>query len=161
MFATIGAGFAQNYMVVNTEKVFKSMSSYTSAVAQLDTLAESYQKEIDAAFDELEKQYNSYQSQKAALSASARQSRENAILQREAEINKYQESIFGQKGTLVTKRVETLKPLQDKVFAVIEKYAKDNGYQIVLDSASNPTLIYYSPAADKTDVIIEQVKNIK
>lgn len=161
IFAAAGSAFAQNYMVVNTEKIFKSMPSYTSAVAQLDTLAQRCQADIDDAFDQLEQTYNDYQAQKASLSASQRQAREKAILDREAEINRYQENVFGQKGTLVTRRVELLKPIQDKVFEVIEKYAREHGYQIVLDTASNPSIIYSSPEADKTEAITELVKAIK
>ena len=39
---------AQNYMVVNSEKIFKSISEYNSAIDQLDKLAETYQKQVDA-----------------------------------------------------------------------------------------------------------------
>lgn len=149
---------AQNYMVVNTETIFKSITAYNNANTTLDNLGKQYQKEVDDAFAEVEKMYNDYVSQRAYLSESARVTRENAILDREEEITKYQESIFGPEGELMKKRVELIKPIQDRVFEAINKYAAANGQAIVLDIANNPTVLYYAPSADKTEEIIKLVK---
>ncbi|MBP3355648.1 MAG: OmpH family outer membrane protein [Rikenellaceae bacterium] len=150
--------FAQNYAVVNSEKVFKSIDAYNTALTQLDKLAEQYQQTVDKAFDELETTYNNYQARKATMSASSRQTQEDAIIAREKEIAKYQQSIFGTEGTLMKKRVELIKPIQDRVFKVIEEYAQSHGYDLVIDIAGNPTLLYYKPSADKTEEIIRLVK---
>ena len=149
---------AQNYMVVNTETVFKSIAAYNEANTKLENLAKQYQKEVDDAFAGVEKMYNDYMSQKPYLSESARLTREKAILDREEEINKYQEKIFGPEGELMKKRVEMIKPIQDKVFETINKYAAANGQAIVLDIANNPMVLYYAPSADKTQEIIKLVK---
>ena len=88
----------------------------------------------------------------------SRQAREDAIIAREKEVNKYQEQIFGQQGDLMKKRVELIKPIQDKVFGIINKYAQDNGYGLVLDIAASPMVLYYAPSADKTEDIIKLTK---
>lgn len=159
LFAAAGA-FAQNggTMVVNTEKIFKAMPKYNEAITQVETLGEQYQKNVDQAYANIEKMYTSYMAQKSYLNEATRQSREDAIIQREQEVGKYQESIFGPEGELIKKRVELIKPIQDSVFAVINKYARDHNYTIVLDIASNPTVLYYAPTQDKTDDIINLVK---
>ncbi len=149
---------AQNYMVVNTETVFMSMAAYTNAEASLERLGEQYQTEIDDAFAEVEKMYNDYVAQKPYLSESSRSTREAAILDREAEILERQESLFGPEGELMKKRVEMVKPIQDRVFEAINRYAQANGFALVIDLANNPTVLYYSSAADKTQAIIELVK---
>ena len=64
---------AQNYIVVNSEKIFKSVAAYNTAIAELDKLAEQYQKQVDEKFKEVETLYNSYQGQKASLNAATRQ----------------------------------------------------------------------------------------
>ena len=149
---------AQNYMVVNSEKVFKSLTSYNNALETLDDLAESYQNTVDQKFAAVEQMYNSYMQQRASLSESYRQQREKAILDAEAEATEYQEEIFGTDGTLMQKRVELIQPIQDKVFKTIESYAKRYGYDLVIDSASNPTLLYNSEKVDFTDRIIEALR---
>ena len=50
---------------------------------------------MDAKFAEVEALYNAYMNQKASLSATTRQTRENAILAREKEAQTFQESLFG------------------------------------------------------------------
>ena len=156
--ATIGVASAQNYMVVNSEKVFKSVVAYNEALEQIETLAASYQQQVDAKFAEVEKLYNSYVKQRASLSDAARQQYEAAILEAEAEATKYQESLFGNDGELMKRRVELIQPIQAKVFGTIESFSQQNGFDLVIDIASNPTLLYYSPKVDFTAKIIEALK---
>ena len=153
------AAMAQNYIVVNSEKVFKSIAAYNTAIEELDNLAKNYQQWVDAKFEEVEKLYNSYQQQKASLSASTRTTIEQQILQKEEEAQKYQQEVFGDEGTMMKLREEKLKPIQDRVFKLIDEYAVKNGYGLVLDIASNPTVLYYAPATDKTQEIIKIVNN--
>ena len=149
---------AQNYMVVNTEKIFTSIPAYIQAMDSINILTQSYQDEIDEDYRELEDMYNDYQQQKPYLSEATQKIREDAIIAREQEVMKYQESIFGQEGTLLKKRIELIKPIQDEVFETITKYAEANNYELVLDIAANPTILYYAPSADKTDEIIKLTK---
>ena len=132
--AAIGSLSAQNYIVVNSEKVFKSIDEYNKAL------------------------YNNYKAQEMSLSASSRQARQNLILTREEEASKFQEEIFGQDGTLMKKRIELIQPIQKRVFDAIANYAAQNGYELVLDAASNPTLLYNSEKIDHTQALIEFMK---
>ncbi len=154
----IGALSAQNYMVVNSEKIFKSINDYNNAITELDNLAETYQQQVDAKFEAVATLYNNYQAQKANLSTSARDAREQAILDKEQEATKFQESIFGNDGTLMKKRIELIQPIQEKVFKAIADYSKANGFDMVIDIASNATLLYYSTGIDKTEEIIKLIK---
>lgn len=155
---TAGTLSAQNYIIVNSEKIFKSIDAYNTAISDLDKLAKQYQDQVDAKFDEVETLYNNYQAQKTTLSAAARQVRENAILNKEKETQEYQESLFGQEGTLMKKRVEMIQPIQKRVFAAIETYAKQVGADLVLDAANNPTLLYNNPSIERTQQLIDILK---
>ena len=152
------AAMAQNYIVVNSEKVFKSIAAYNTAIEELDQLAKNYQEYIDAKFEEVEKLYNSYQQQKASFSEATRQQWEEVILQKEQQATEYQEQLFGQEGQLMKTRIEKIKPIQEKVFAAIEAYAKQVGAELVIDSANNPTLLYNSAAVERTDEVIATLK---
>lgn len=152
------AAMAQNYIVVNSEKVFKSIAAYNTAITELDELAKNYQEWVDAKYDEIEKLYNSYQQQRASLSEATRQQWEEVILDKEKKAAEYQEQLFGQEGQLMKTRIEKIKPIQEKVFAAIEAYAKQVGAQLVIDSANNPTLLYNSAAVERTDEVIATLK---
>ena len=146
---------AQNYIIVNSEKVFKSIDAYNTALSTLDKLAEQYQDLVDAKFAEVETLYNNYMNQKASLTAATRQARENDILAKEKAAQEYQETLFGNDGTLMKKRIEMI---QKQVFSAIEAYAKQVGADVVLDSANNPTLLYSNPSVDRTQQVIDVLK---
>lgn len=158
LILTAGVVSAQNYIVVNSEKVFKSITAYNEAIAELDQLAKQYQEWLDAKFEQVEQLYNTYQSQKASLNASARQAFENEILNKEQQANEYQEQLFGQEGDLMKKRVALIEPIQKRVFAAIEQYAKQAGVDVVIDSSNNPTLLYNSDKVERTNQIINLLK---
>lgn len=158
LMLTAGVVSAQNYIVVNSEKVFKSITAYNEAIAELDQLAKQYQEWLDAKFEQVEQLYNTYQSQKASLNASARQAFENEILNKEQQANEYQEQLFGQEGDLMKKRVALIEPIQKRVFAAIEQYAKQAGVDVVIDSSNNPTLLYNSDKVERTNQIINLLK---
>jgi outer membrane protein len=156
--ATVAAASAQNYMVVNSEKVFKSIEAYNNALESIDALAADYQQQVDARFADVEQLYNNYMQVRATLSDVARQEREAAILDAEANATKYQESLFGSNGELMKKRLELIQPIQAQVFAVIEAISQQNGFDLVIDIASNPTVLYYSSKVDYTEKVIEALK---
>ena len=156
--AALGIASAQKYCVIDSEKVFKSLDEYNQAITSLDELGKAYQAEVDKMYKNVETIYNNYMAQRESLSASTRTSLEQQILQKEQEAQKYQQEVFGENGALMKKRIEIIKPIQDKVFAAIETYAKVNGFELVLDKASNASILYNGSAVDHTDAIIKTLK---
>ena len=149
---------AQNYAVVDSEKIFKSIEAYNTAITELDNLAEQYQKQVDEKFEAVETLYNTYMERKASLSEASQKANEENILKKEKEATEFQESLFGSEGELMKKRLEMIQPIQKKVFETIEQYAQQKGYDMIIDIAQNATMLYYSPKADKTEEIIKLVK---
>ena len=149
---------AQDYAVVNSEKIFKSIDQYNQAITQLDQMANDYQTKVDTKFEEVEKIYNAYMQRRSQLSAASQQANEENILKLEQEAQKYQESIFGTDGELMKKRLELIQPIQKRVFEAIETYAKQKGYDMIIDISQNATMLYYSERADHTDEIIALLK---
>lgn len=158
MMLTVGAVSAQNYMVVDSEKVFKSIESYNDALAQVEKLSADYQKSVDEKFSAVETMYNNYMKQRAALSEQQRAQYEQQILSKEAEATKYQESLFGADGKLMKMRVELIQPIQKRVFETLESFAQQHGYDLIIDISANPTVLYYSEKVDFTERIIEALK---
>ncbi len=157
--AVAAVASAQSVVTVDSEKIFKSIAAYNEALAKIDQLGKEYQAQVDAKFAEVEALYNDYvNNQRAYLSESGRAAREQEILAKEAEATKFQESKFGQSGELMQKRVELIKPIQERVFAAIDSYAKSNNIDLVVDRAANTTLLYESATIDRTEQIINMLK---
>ena len=155
---SIGAASAQKYIVVDSEKIFRSLSDYNTALTTLDNLAKEYQAKVDKAYAEVESLYNTYMAQKANLSTTARNTKEQEILAKERAAAEFQESVFGNEGVIMKKRIELIQPIQKRVFTAIENYAKSGGYDMVVDSASNAAMLYHSEAVNHTQNIIELLK---
>ena len=152
------AAEAQNYAVVNSEKIFKSIESYNAAISELDKLANDYQKQVDEKFEQVENLYNAYMERRDQLNAASQQANEERILKLEQEATEFQESIFGTDGELMKKRLEMIQPIQKKVFDTIESYAKQKGYDMIIDVSQNATMLYYSSKAVHTEAIIALLK---
>ena len=158
VFCAASGAWAQSYVFVNSETIFKSQADYNSAIKQLDDLSAEYQKNIDDAYAELDETFNNYAAQRGYLSETSRQNREEQIVNREKEIKKYQQDVFGPEGELMKKRIEVISPIQKQVFGAIETYAKQAGADLVLDSANNPTLLYTNPSVERTQQVIDALK---
>ena len=158
LLLSVTVASAQNYMVIDSERVFKSIAEYNNALTQIENLSKQYQAKVDEKFREVETLYNSYVAARASLSDYSRQQREQQILQLEQEATEYQESIFGADGELMKRRMELIQPIQQRVFQVIEQFAKAQGYDLVIDIAANPTVLYYSESVDYTNRIIAEFK---
>ena len=158
LFMCGGVASAQKYIVVDSEQIFRSISDYNIAMTTLDNLAKEYQTKIDEAYKDIENMYNSYIAQKQDLSATARNVKEQEILSREKAVAEYQEAVFGNDGVMMKKRIELIQPIQKRVFKAIEKYAQNGGYDMVVDSAANASLLYHSEGVNHTQNIIELLK---
>ncbi len=149
---------AQNYMVVDSKKIFESYPAYTSAMEALNKEAQSYQAQVDARFKIVETEYNNYMKVRATMSAAQQKQREGVIQRLEDEATEYQESIFGEEGTLVQRQQNILEPIQKSVMSKIDSYAKSNGFDLVLDSATSPSILYRSEKVERTSEVIKLLK---
>ncbi len=148
----------QRYMVVDSKKIFDSNKEYQAAIKKLTIESKVYQLNVDERFDDVERAFNNYMSKRSSLSVSQRANYEAQIQKSEDEAKEYQESIFGEGGTLQRHQQELLEPIQNHIMKVIEGYAKDNEYDMVLDAATMPSLLYRSPSIEKTEEIIKKLK---
>lgn len=153
-----GVVSAQKYIVVDSEQIFRSVEAYNTALTTLDNLANQYQTKVDAAYAEVETMYNQYIAQKDSMTAAQRNAKEQEILAKERAAAEFQQSVFGNDGVMMKKRVELIQPVQNRVFSAIEKYAEQGGYDLVLDTASNASMLYHSKSVNHTQKIIELLK---
>lgn len=149
--------FAQKYAFVDTEYILSNIPSYKAAQDQLDQLSESWQKEIENKYAEIDKLYKNYQAERVLLTDEMRVKREEQIIKAEQEIKKQQNDYFGQEGALFKKREELVKPIQDEIYNTIKELATENGYAVIFDSSSGPTMLYTNPRYDISDEVLQKL----
>ena len=64
---------------------------------------------------------------------------------------------FGQKGELFNKQNELMKPVQNKIFKVIEDLAKEEDYDYVFDKSGDILLMYTNDKFDLTTKVFQRI----
>ena len=83
-----------------------------------------------------------------------RKKRENEIVNKEKEAKDLQKQRFGTDGDLFKKRMELVKPIQDKVYNAVKTVSERSGLAIVFDKASDMMMLYANAKYDKSDDIL-------
>jgi len=146
---------AQRFCYVDSEYILDKIPEYKSAQKQLDNFADEWKKEIEKMSKEIENLYKKYQAEQVILPEDLRKKKEEEILKKEDELNKYKESKFGKDGELYKKRKELIKPIQDKVFDAIQKLAKEESMDFILDKSGSVTMLYTNAKYDRSDEVLE------
>ena len=144
---------AQKIAVVDITAVLQELPEYVSAQQELDRIAAEWNQEIAGEYDKIKSLYNKYQAEQVLLSDEVKAQREEEIMQKEQMVRELQKRKFGSEGELFLKRREIINPIQDKVFAAIETFALDRGYDLVLDKAGSAGVLFVGDDFDKTDLI--------
>lgn len=147
----------QKVAVIDVTDILENYDEYRTAQERLDNMAITWRKEIDQSYDEIKAMYNKYQAERVLLSEELRQQRENEIVEKEEAARELQRQKFGPEGELYKRRLELIRPVQDKVYAEIEKYANSRGYDLIFDRNSASGLIFAGDDYDKTQEIKDKL----
>ena len=157
LLTSVQMGFSQRFAYVDSDYILNNIPDYLAAQEQLDKLATEWQKEIEARYEEVEALYRSYQNDRILMSEDMRKKRENEIVNMEAAAAELQRKYFGPEGELSQNQEELIRPIQDRVYKVIEKMATDGNYAVIFDTANSPTMLYTNPRNDLSDDVLKQM----
>ncbi|HYV93877.1 MAG TPA: OmpH family outer membrane protein [Chitinophagales bacterium] len=145
---------AQKVAYVDVDYVLKNIPEYNDAQKQLDAIAATWQKEIDAKYAEIDKLYKQYQAEQVLLTEEMKQTRQKEIQDKEKSAKDLQKQRFGYQGDLFEKRQELVQPIQDKVYDAIQKIATTKGYDFVLDKSSGSVVLYANTKMNISDQVL-------
>ena len=149
------AAVAQKYACVNTDYVLRSIPDYTNALTRLDRYVTDWQKEIDEKMAELDEMRAEYEQESYLLPENLKKRRKDEIRAMELEVKELQQQRFGAGGDLDKRRAELLKPVQDRVYSMIERVAHEKNYAFVFDKAGSATLLFANKKYDISDEVLE------
>lgn len=153
----VGSAVAQKTAFINTETIFRSVPEYSKALENLDAFAQQEQAKVDADFKRIADMYERYQYQRQSLSENARKQVEENIIRLEREATEKQSAVFGPEGTLMQMRLDNLKPIQDRVFGVVDQVGKLRQCDLIIDISNNPSIVYYNKENDLTEEVIRSL----
>ncbi len=148
---------AQKFAYVDTDYILGQMTEYKAAQKQLNELSEKWENDLKIMKDEIDKMYRDYKAEEILLSPTQRKEREDAIVSKEDLMKKFEQEKFGVNGELFKKRQELIKPIQDKVFAAIQRVAKNNGLDFIFDKSANMNILFSNPKYDRSDDVLDEL----
>lgn len=156
MSSTIGV-YAQKYALIDMDYILNQIPQYEMANEQLDQISKRCQTEIEALATQAENMYKQYQSDMVFLSAEQKNSREEAILAKEKEVQDLRNKYFGPEGELYQKRNALVGHIQDDIYNAVKEVAEKNNYAMVIDRASAESIIFASPKIDISKEVLSKL----
>jgi outer membrane protein len=145
---------AQKTGFVDTDYILSRIPEYKAAQAEIDKTSVDWQKEIELKYGEIDKLYKIYKAESVLLTDDMKKKRENEIINKEKEAKELQKSRFGVDGELFKKRMELVKPIQDKVFNAVKQVAEKSGLAFIFDKAGQVSLLYSNSKYDKSEDVL-------
>ena len=113
------------------------------------------QKELKKLESELRKKQTTFERQKVMYMENRRREEEQALKRQEEELQRFLAQITDpERGKLALKQQELLTPLLKRVNEVINRVAREDGYDFVLNAAS---VVYYNEEYNLTEKVLEEL----
>ena len=160
MFAMLAGAFpasAQKFALVDMEYILKNIPAYERANEQLTQVAKKWQAEVDALNTEAQTMYKNYQNEVVFLSQEQKKERQEAIMNKEKEASELKRKYFGPEGELFKKRTSLMTPIQEEIYNAVKDIADLRGYSLILDRASDTSIIFGSPKIDISNEVLSKL----
>lgn len=148
---------AQTMGFIDSEGLMSKLPAYKKAQDQVNSIVDNWNKEIQQRYKNIDDAYKSFQAEQVLLSANEKTKREAEIVEMEKQTRDLQKQRFGPSGDLQTKREELVKPIQDEVYAALEKVAARKKVDFVFDKSGGVTILFANPKFDLTDDVLKEL----
>ena len=146
---------AQKFAYVDSQFILEHIPEYKQAKQELDNISYKWQEEIENAYQDIDKLYRAYQTDKVLLTDKMRQDREDEIIEKEKEVKELQQQRFGTDGDLYKKQEELIRPIQNLIYNAIQEYAEQARYSVIFDKSSDLLMLYADDNLDKSEKILD------
>jgi outer membrane protein len=143
---------------LSSEAIMQQLPDAQDAQRQLDVLVAEWQGTLTKMQGEWKQKFDDYDKRKLIMTEARRAEAEKELRDLDQRIADFRNQKFGQNGELFTKQNELMKPIQDRVFKVIEDIAKEEEYDYVLDKSGQILLMYANKEHDLTQKVLERLK---
>jgi outer membrane protein len=135
----------------------KNVPEYNQALNKVNKYVEEWRKEIEAKQAEVDELRQQYQQESYLLPENLKQRRQDEIRTKDAELRSLQQQRFAPGGDLDQRKMELLKPVQDRVYNAIERVAREKNYAFVFDKAGAATVLYVADKYDISNQVLEML----
>ena len=127
---------AQKFAYVDSQFILEHIPEYKQAKQELNDISYQWQEEIENAYQDIDKLYRAYQTDKVLLTDKMRQDREDRIFKKKKMLRTSKQR-FGTDGDLYKKQEELIRPIQNLIYNAIQEYAEQGRYGVIFDKSSD------------------------
>ena len=158
IFGCLGFAGAQSKIGwVNTAAILEKLPEAQDAQRQIDNLVAEWQAELAKLQNTWMMKKDEYDKKKLILTDQLRADAEKDLEDLDKRIADYRTKKFGQSGELFNKQNELMKPVQNKVFKVVQDIAKEDDYDYVFDKSADILMLYSKDKYDLTAKVLERL----
>ena len=139
--------------VINSQRLFNETTAGKRAKDILATFSKNRQTLLELEERELRRMEEDFLKQASVLSAVAKREREEQFRRR---MQEYQQKATDLNREIQDKQKEVLEGFRDKVELVVEKVAKRQGLQVVVDKSKGGATVYHEQNLDLSDQVIQE-----
>ena len=148
-----------NIAYVDSDTIMKEYADAQDAQQKIDALIQEWQDEIAKLESDWKREYDDYEKRKLILSDQKRVELEKDLVALEDKISKFKQTKFGVNGELFAKQEEIMKPIQNKVFNVINDIALEEDFDFVFDRSGDMMFVFAKEEYDITALVLDKLKN--
>jgi outer membrane protein len=143
---------------VDSDTIMDNYPDVQDARQKLDALIQEWQTEVRKLESELKAKQDDFDKRKLIMTEQTSIEAKADITKLEKEIADYRDKKFGANGELFQKQNELMKPIQNKVFTIIQQVATEEELDFVFDRSGDILFLYAKPEYDLTAKVIERLK---
>ncbi|MDH3268267.1 MAG: OmpH family outer membrane protein [Ignavibacteria bacterium] len=143
---------------VDSDTILDNSPDMQDARQKIDALIQEWQTEVRRMESELKAKQDDYEKRKLIMTEQTNSEALAEIAKLQKELGDYRDKKFGANGELFQKQNEVMKPIQNKVFTIIQEIATEEELDFVFDRSGDIIFLYAKPDYDLTAKVIERLK---
>lgn len=144
---------------IYSETIMQTLPEAMDAQRSLDGMVAQWESELQKMQADWKKKFDDYDKKKLILTDQARADAEKDLRDLDQGIADFRNKKFGQNGELFQKQNEVMKPIQNKIFKVLEDIAKEDGFDYVFDRSGQILLLYANEKNDLTQKVLARMQS--
>jgi outer membrane protein len=143
---------------VDSDTIMDKLPDVQDARQKLDAMIRDWQTELRNLEAEYKKKKDDFDKRNLVLTEQTRNEAKKELADLEKGISDFRDKKFGPNGELFQKQDEIMKPLQNKIFNVIQEIADEDDLDFVFDRSGDIMLLYAKPEYDLTARVLERLQ---
>lgn len=141
---------------VRSQELVYGYDGTKEATAKFNTQKEQWQANIDTLKSNFENAVKNYESQYQTLSEEGRNNFESRLASQEQQLMTYSKAITDK---IQNTDDESMQVVLNQINAFVEKYGKDNGYDVIMGTTLSGSVLYGDEKLDITEDLLKALNN--